>query len=118
MIAVDGSFLIRALELRIDPIRALRGLGYTSAHIPSPVLSELKALAASRGRAGRAARAFFLLMERNPGFFVITKTSQRGDESLLELGLPIATADKGLAERAKALGRKVVGIKNTRVVEL
>ncbi len=118
MIAVDASFLIRALELRIDPVLALKGSGFRTAVIPSPVLSELKALAGRRGKHGALARAFFILMEKHPGFFIIEKTQGKGDEALLELNLPVATVDKALAERAKALGRRVVTIKNTRVEEV
>ncbi len=118
MIAVDGSFLIRALELRIDPVLALKEKGFPSAVIPSPVLSELKALAGRKGREGRYARVALSLLHHHPGFFTIAKTEGKGDEALLELNLPIATADMALAERARSLGRRVIAVRNTRIEEV
>jgi rRNA-processing protein FCF1 len=119
-VILDTSFLMDVAKfgIELDELRALAGPGELV--IPEPVIVELKRIASSRGRAGRAAAIALRLIEHEK--LKILKTSERdADEAILKLaGKPVmvATDDREMRKLLKRLGVKTIYLRGKKRLEM
>ena len=116
---LDTSFLVSAFKYKIDIVKELRRFGRPELFSLDLVVSELERLA-ERGSVKTAARLAldFVSSEDVEMLHADTNITDNELEASAATGFVVCTVDKGLLERIRNAGRKVVIIRQMKYLEM
>ncbi|MBU5537094.1 MAG: PIN domain-containing protein [Candidatus Aenigmatarchaeota archaeon] len=112
-VLLDTNFLIDVIKFRVNLDEITDLIGANELVIPSSVEKELKKISGETSQVGGYAKAALNLMKEYN--IKILKSTGRTDDIMLQLSNEktlVATNDRELRKRLKALGRKTIYLKS------
>ncbi len=104
-IVIDTNMLMSIVQFKIHLFSELKKLGYTKFFILSKTMDELRDIKGSK-----PVIQYIEQMIEN-GNVKIIRNEGPVDSDLLTLGMPIATNDRGIIDKAKAMGIRIVRLR-------